>query len=663
MICEPVHNLIHRTKLSVAGASLQGERFPQDQQSEWVRSSDPWFRPVRVETGPDGAVWFADMYRLVIEHPQWIPEAWQQRIDLRGGADKGRIYRIRHRDTPSNSLPILDVNNHESILAALQSEIGPLRDLAQQWIIQNRPEVLRTKIASAMLVQKEPRIRIQLLATMDCCGWLDDSLLSDRIMKEESSRVIQFSLEIARTRWDQATTLREAVLQVSSEKIDNELAMHMILLLGMDSSKQASETIVRAVKNREHDPWIQRSLRLALPIHQRAVIADLSDRLLDEGRSLSESLEESQGNVLQFVGQLLKESPEPLLETDQIAEWVQKASNASYRSFAMLPLVAAWLETKEPTDTSVPASVLAWIEASHGIVENEAMPVDQRAAAVHLMGWSNSGTERLEGWLKCFASNLPLLVQETALDRILESPTEDSIESVLSKWDRLTPALRLQLSSRLLQKPEWTLRFLDSIEKQTVRASDIDASSVQSMLNTWDRSIQTRAVQLFGGSPNRNRTELVERTIEQITSIKNDAVEEDLDAGRKLYLQHCSVCHEAKDNTPALGPNLSSLSDRSVRNLVIGILDPNRAIDGKYKQYLVRTQAGESLSGVLVQESASSLTIATADGKRQVLERGNIDELKGQELSLMPEGFERQLSTEAMRQLIVYLQTGEGPKH
>ena len=87
-----------------------------------------------------------------------------------------------------------------------------------------------------------------------------------------------------------------------------------------------------------------------------------------------------------------------------------------------------------------------------------------------------------------------------------------------------------------------------------------------------------------------------------------------------------------------------------------GILDPNRAVDGKYKQYSIRTEDDITLSGVIVQESSSSVMVATADGKRHTLERASIAELKDQGISLMPEGLERQLSTEAMRQMIVFLQ-------
>ena len=56
-----------------------------------------------IENGPDGALYVVDMYRAVIEHPQFMPSELQHRPDLRWGEDRGRIWRIvpadQHRKT------------------------------------------------------------------------------------------------------------------------------------------------------------------------------------------------------------------------------------------------------------------------------------------------------------------------------------------------------------------------------------------------------------------------------------------------------------------------------------------------------------------------------------------------------------------------------------
>ena len=74
-VSEPVHNLVHRMTLAPDGVTLRGGRAKGEANREFLASSDHWFRPTMLKTGPDGALWISDMYRAVIEHPEWIPPA------------------------------------------------------------------------------------------------------------------------------------------------------------------------------------------------------------------------------------------------------------------------------------------------------------------------------------------------------------------------------------------------------------------------------------------------------------------------------------------------------------------------------------------------------------------------------------------------------------
>src|SRR5436190_7777033 len=70
-VSEPVHNLVHREVLVEEGVSFHSKRAEGEEQSEFLASEDHWFRPTMMRTGADGALYIADMYRLVIEHPGW----------------------------------------------------------------------------------------------------------------------------------------------------------------------------------------------------------------------------------------------------------------------------------------------------------------------------------------------------------------------------------------------------------------------------------------------------------------------------------------------------------------------------------------------------------------------------------------------------------------
>ena len=106
--CEPVNQLVHRLVLHPKGATFVGERASDEAESEFLASTDNWFRPVQARTGPDGALWIVDMYRYVIEHSRWIPQKTLDELDLYAGNTRGRIYRVLPKDAKHRPLPRFD---------------------------------------------------------------------------------------------------------------------------------------------------------------------------------------------------------------------------------------------------------------------------------------------------------------------------------------------------------------------------------------------------------------------------------------------------------------------------------------------------------------------------------------------------------------------------
>ena len=137
-VSEPVHNLVHRIVLEPEGVTFRGHRGPNESDREFLASSDNWFRPTMLKTGPDGALWIADMYRAVIEHPEWIPDDWERRLDLRAGSEQGRIYRVYPIDKKPRPIPRLDRLDTTGLVAALESPSGWQRDTAQRLLLHRR---------------------------------------------------------------------------------------------------------------------------------------------------------------------------------------------------------------------------------------------------------------------------------------------------------------------------------------------------------------------------------------------------------------------------------------------------------------------------------------------------------------------------------------------
>jgi putative heme-binding domain-containing protein len=86
-------------------------------------------------------------------------------------------------------------------------------------------------------------------------------------------------------------------------------------------------------------------------------------------------------------------------------------------------------------------------------------------------------------------------------------------------------------------------------------------------------------------------------------------------------------------------------------------LDPNREVNPQYVNYLVVTKDGRTASGMIAGESATTITLRRGEGLSETILRGEIDEMTATGLSLMPEGFEKQIDVAAMADLLAYLAT------
>src|SRR5262249_29958259 len=85
--CEPTGNLIHREVVEPRGATLRSR--PMQEGIEFLATPDDWCRRVFLADGPDGALYVVDMYRAVIEHPDYMPPELRPRPDLTLGKEKG----------------------------------------------------------------------------------------------------------------------------------------------------------------------------------------------------------------------------------------------------------------------------------------------------------------------------------------------------------------------------------------------------------------------------------------------------------------------------------------------------------------------------------------------------------------------------------------------
>jgi putative heme-binding domain-containing protein len=135
----------------------------------------------------------------------------------------------------------------------------------------------------------------------------------------------------------------------------------------------------------------------------------------------------------------------------------------------------------------------------------------------------------------------------------------------------------------------------------------------------------------------------------------------DQQRGFEVFRRACATCHQLAGIGQAVGPDLASLGDKAPETLLIAILDPNRAVEARYVNYLAMTKNGQSLTGILASETGNSITLVASDGKKHAIPRNDLEELVSTNKSLMPEGLEKDLKAQDLADVIAYIRSGEPP--
>ncbi len=198
-ICEPANNLVHREVLEPEGISFRSHRAADEPDSEFLASEDNWSRFTMARFGPDGCLYVVDMYRLVIEHPEWIPKQIAEHADLRAGSDKGRIYRISKEGVERRKVPKLDEMRDVELVEELKSPNGWTRDTAQRLLVESAQgaKVFRQYAFFASPSREErAKVTIQELATSQTLGILTKEYLS-ACMSNPDARLKRYAIMLA----------------------------------------------------------------------------------------------------------------------------------------------------------------------------------------------------------------------------------------------------------------------------------------------------------------------------------------------------------------------------------------------------------------------------------------------------------------------------------
>jgi putative membrane-bound dehydrogenase-like protein len=633
--CEPVHNLVHHEILSDEGVSFSSRRAAAEQTSEFFASEDRWTRPVMVRTGPDGALWVVDMYRAMIEHPDWLPPEGrdEQLPHYREGDDKGRIYRVVPVNATRRKFPNLEKLSTAEVVRALDSSNEWQRDKAQQVLLWRNDAAAFATLKTMALESANALARLHALCTLDGLNKLTPDLLEPALkdsnpgLRENAIRLSEKNFTpgvlaltsdpSAKVRLQLACSLGEWKTSEAGEALARMASMEinsfMIAAIMSSAIPHLEPMVARAVQL--PDAYFEPLLQTALGLNRRDVVLGLLKPIYDHNQF---------GRYASFLNllQRQKSSPDDLMKAapnDELSKLLADQSRLTKRAFEFAvdssarpaPFDALELLTHDPEYRDL---AMNWLAGDL----NPAIPIERQRRVIEVL--ANSG-----------ADEVPALL--------------------LTNWSTHTPDTKSSCLEALLRREPWTFELASKLKSGAIPPSDMDATRRNRLLKHTSKRVAETAAKVFSESGNASRAQVIAhfRPALQLTG--------DVARGKQLFAKTCATCHQRDGVGNEVGPNLRSVIGHPAEKLLVSILDPNADIQPGYNAYSCALVNGEELYGLISAETATSIVFKSADGATRTINRNEIKSLRSSNLSLMPEGLENGLSKQDLADLIAYLKS------
>ena len=666
----------------------EGTDFTSTSPFNLFASDDEWTAPIMSEVGPDGNVWVIDWYNYIVQHNP-TPRGFETgkgnayKSDLR---DKkhGRIYRVVYGDKPSKSIIDLEAASPQQLVKALTNPTMLVRKHAQRLLVErNQTDVVDSLI---QLVNNRGVDPIGLNVGAIHALWTLDGLDQfDGSNTDAESALVRALSHPSRG-------VRRNAIQVLPESTEST---KQILTLGLLNDPEAQVRLAALLSLCDLPPLPQTGKALVDMWKQQA---QYRDRWTPDAFTAAAASNDSY--FLQSIVEFDSPDPELLKTVEVVSEHYARAGDSTE-----LPQLISQLKEADPKllDSFVTGLSQGWprerppsldkrLENNLKLLVEKLTPNNRSTLVKLAQNWGSvefaAYADKVSKDLLARVDNAKLSLVEriTAARELVEFQSNDdtTVRNLLSRVNSqvepelgtgivealtlsrskqvgpeltsrirsLTPKIRRAAIAVLLKRPEATDSLLTLIERGNLLLSELTLEQKQT-LNSHPIS-QTRAraktiLEQGGALPNADRQKVLLEMM-PVAMVSGNAA-----AGKTIFKDQCANCHKHNGEGAEIGPDLTGMAVHPKQELLTHIIDPSRDVEGNYRRYTVTTLDGLLINGLLAAESKTSIELYDEKGKKQVILREDIDELAGSTKSIMPEGFEKQISKKDMADLLEFL--------
>ncbi|MCE9529354.1 MAG: c-type cytochrome [Planctomycetales bacterium] len=662
-IGEVAGNLVHRQILTRDGVTFKSRRADPD--TEFVRSTDNWFRPVNFVNAPDGCLHVLDMYRETIEHPWSIPDDIKAKLDLSSGNDRGRIWRL----TPPGfdlaktmpKFPKLSKATTEELVAILESPHSWWRETAHRLIYERQEKSAAGPLRRLLKESKWPQAKLHALWSLEGLGVMSRDDIRNGL-SDHPLEIVRENAEVIR----HAIVLRETLKPTDylpftdSDRLENFhlpfIRFQKALSAGTIDDPSQIETLADIARFDAGDPWVRAAILSSTSKTGHLVVENLfsNQRFLDPVGG-SELIRE-----LAFTVGARGDAAQLRLLVETIAR--KQEDGPVYLPYAAIAGLARGCKTRRQTLTSlldksdekVRSRITELMNGAIVRVSDTTREVVERVPAMELFPffpWDQVSTPLFAA----LSPQEPREVQRTAL-KVLASRDEKEVASeLISRWKQLTPPVREEGMTILLSRPDWLPLVVEALEQGNIPAGQLSIPHRARILLAADKALVARAEKILGPAASSPRKEIVEKYRQALAKLAEAKTPADATKGSVVYRRECANCHQLGKEGFAVGPNLATIRHRSPQEILIHVLDPNREVSPDFVEYSVLLTDGRTLTGLIANETDAGLTLRRSEGKEDSILRREIEQISSSGKSLMPEGVEQKVTPAEMADLVAFL--------
>jgi putative membrane-bound dehydrogenase-like protein len=623
-----------------------------------MTTSDPWFRPVDVKVGPDGAVYVADFYEGQIAHLRHH----EGKID----PSNGRIYRLRSPDAAplkpfdhakKSTAELVALLRHENkwhrqtalrllgdrkdraaipLLRKLLDETGQPA-LEALWGL-NLSGGFDERLAAETLGHRDPHVR---LWTVRLLG--DDRKVSSALSKQlaemaRSEPNVEVRSQLACTA--KRLTAAEALPIVRNLLVHDEDAgdiyLPLLLWWAIESKCESDRDRVLALFE-DSEVW-------RLPMVRTHLLHRLMRRYAATGARKD----------LLICARLLRLAPD--------AESGKRLLRGFEEAFQGRPLGNLPAELAEALAKHAGSSVVLGlrqgrpeaVEKALAVIANDKADGNERLQYVQILGEVKQpkAVPVLLGIIERSRDDGLRMAALTALQ-----PYEDAAigKTVIRLYGKFNEDVRDVARTLLASRKAWALELLQAVDRGDIDRAAVPAEVVRKLTAHRDERI-ARLVAKHWGKVDGATTADMQREISRLDGVLCQGNSSPY-PGKKLFMNSCGKCHTLFGQGGKVGPDLTTFKRDDLANMLLHVVNPSAEIREGYETYQVETKDGRLLSGLLVDKDNQVVVLRGADGQSITVRQQQIEEMATNKKSLMPEGLLKDLTAQQVRDLFAYLRS------